>query len=161
LYFKSLIAWAHITVRYHAFVNCIYFRYLVQIIDFFIGWITHNPFRCIAWNEADRKISGRLSSSKTHPPSPLLVEEILRFVYVFAGWLYVGVSVCSSGWSSRKSLFHAQRLVNTFGESACLEVGETDFLLLSVIVLTSCVVVNLQILELLFHLAVWIFNFDS
>jgi hypothetical protein len=38
--------------------------------------------------------------------------------------LYVYVSVCSSGWSARKSLFHAQRLVNTFGESAWLEVGE-------------------------------------
>jgi hypothetical protein len=36
------------------------------------------------------------------------------------------------------------------------------FLLLSVIVvLTSYVVVNLQILEVLSHLAVWIFNFDG
>jgi hypothetical protein len=52
--------------------------------------------------------------------------------------------------------------VNTFGESAGLEVGETDFLILSVtVVLTSCVVVNLQFLEVLSHLAVWIFNFDG
>ena len=132
---------------------------------FFIDWITfstHNPFRCMAWNEADTKISGKLSSSKAHPPLPLLVWEMLRFVYVFAGWLCVYVSVRSSGWSARKSLFHAHRLVNTFGESAWLEVGETYFLILSVIVvLTSCVVVNLQFIEVLSHLAVWIFNFDG
>ena len=92
---------------------------------FVIDWITRNPFRCMAWNEADTNLSGRLSSSKTHHPLPLLVGEILRFVYVFASWLYVYVSVCSSSWSARKSLFRAQRLVNTFGESAWLEVRET------------------------------------
>jgi len=30
---------------------------------FFIDWITHNPFRCMAWNKADTELSGRLSSS--------------------------------------------------------------------------------------------------
>ena len=113
-------------VRYHAFVNCFIYG-IGSDYRFFIDWITHNPFRCMAWKEADTKISGRLSSSKTHPHLPLLVGEILHFVYVFAGWLYVYVSVCSSGWSARKSLFHAQRLVNTFGESAWLEVGKTYF----------------------------------
>jgi hypothetical protein len=71
--------------------------------------------------------------------------------------LYVYVSVCSSGWSARKSLFHAQRLVNTFGESAWLEVGETDLLILSVIVvLTSC-----GYLTLMANLAsLWYYNFN-
>ena len=160
--FKSLIAWSHITLSVIMLLSIVLFMVFGSDYRFFIDWITHNPFRCMAWKEADTKISGRLSSSKTHPHLPLLVGEILHFVYVFAGWLYVYVSVCSSGWSARKSLFHAQRLVNTFGESAWLEVGETDFLILSVIVvLTSCVVVNLQILEVLSHLAVCIFNFNG
>ena len=34
--FKSLIAWAHITVRYHPFVNCFISWYLVQIINFLL-----------------------------------------------------------------------------------------------------------------------------
>ena len=160
--FKSLIAWGHITLSVIMLLSIVLILVFGSDYRFFIDWITHNPFRCMAWNETDTNISGRLSSSKTHPPLPLLVGEILRFVYVFAGWLYVYVSVCSSGWSARKSPFHAQRLVNTFGESAGLEVGETDFLILSVtVVLTSCVVVNLQFLEVLSHLAVWIFNFDG
>ena len=70
---------------------CQLFNFLVFGSDyrFFIDWITHTPFCCMAWNEADTNLSGRLSNSKTHPPLPLLVGEILRFVYVFAGWLYV------------------------------------------------------------------------
>ena len=144
------------------FCQLFYFLVFGSDYRFFIDWITHNPFCCMAWNEAVTNLSGRLSSSKTNPPLPLLVGEILRFDYVFADWLYVYVSVCSSCWSARKSLFHAHWLVNTFGESAWLEVGETYFLMLPVIVvLTSCVVVNLQFLEVLSHLAVWIFNFEG
>ena len=139
------------------FCQLFYFLVFGSDYRFFIDWITHNSFRYMAWNEADTKISGRLSSSKTHPALPLLLGEILRFAYVFAGWLYVYVSVCSSGWSARKSLFHAQRLVNTFGESAWLEVGETDLLILSVIVvLTSC-----GYLTLMANLAsLWYYNFN-
>jgi hypothetical protein len=111
-------------VRYHAFINCIYFRYLVQNIDFLLIELSTIIFTVWPETKQTRKYQGDYLVKKKHPPLPLLVGEILRFVYVFPSWLYVYVSVCSSSWSARKSFFHAQRLVNTFGESAWLEVRE-------------------------------------
>ena len=112
-------------VRYHAFVNCIYCRYLVHFINFSLIVLPTILFAVWRETKQTRKYQGDYLVKKKQPPLPLLLGEILRFVYVFAGWLYVYVSVCSSSWSARKSLFRAQRLVNTFGESAWLEVRET------------------------------------
>jgi hypothetical protein len=70
-------------VRYHAFINCIYFRYLVQNIDFLLIELSTIIFTVWPETKQTRKYQGDYLVKKKHPPLPLLVGEILRFVYVF------------------------------------------------------------------------------
>jgi hypothetical protein len=60
--FKSLIAWAHITLSVIMLLSIVLILVFGSDYRFFIDWMTHNPFRCMAWNETDTNISGRLSS---------------------------------------------------------------------------------------------------
>ena len=126
-----------------SFCQLFYFLVFDSDYQFFIDWITHNPFCCMAWNEADTNLSGRLSSSKTHHPLPLLVGEILRFVYAFAGWLYVYVSV-QFLLKCQKKPFSCTMTCEYIWRISMIGSWRNRLLILSVIVvLTSCVVVNL------------------
>ena len=89
--FKSLIAWSHITLSVIMLLSIVLFMVFGSDYRFFIDWITHNPFRCMAWKEADTKISGRLSSSKTHPH--LLERYCALFMYLQVDCMYM--SVCA------------------------------------------------------------------
>jgi hypothetical protein len=126
-----------------SFCQLFYFLVFGSDYQFFIDWITHNPFCCMAWNEADTNLSGRLSSSKTHHPLPLLVGEILRFVYAFAGWLCVYVSV-QFLLKCQKKPFSCTMTCEYIWRISMIGSWRNRLLILSVIVvLTSCVVVNL------------------
>jgi hypothetical protein len=126
-----------------SFCQLFYFLVFDSDYQFFIDWITHNPFCCMAWNKADTNLSGRLSSSKTHHPLPLLVGEILRFVYAFAGWLYVYVSV-QFLLKCQKKPFSCTMTCEYIWRISMIGSWRNRLLILSVIVvLTSCVVVNL------------------
>ena len=72
-------------VRYHAFVNCIYCRYLVHFINFSLIVLPTILFAVWRETKQTRKYQGDYLVKKTQPPLPLLLGEILRFVYVFAG----------------------------------------------------------------------------
>jgi len=62
-------------VRYHAFVNCIYFRYLVQIIDFLLIELPTILFA--VWRETKQtwKYQGDYLVQKPTLPCPYLLER--------------------------------------------------------------------------------------
>ena len=128
-------------VRYHALVNCFNFGNSSDY-RFLIDWITHNPFLSCWDLKKTTKIHGVYLLQKPTLPCPYFWRDTALCLCI-CRLMCVYVRVCGSGCRTRKSPFHAQ-LVKTFGESAWLEIGETAILILSVIlVLTSCVVVNL------------------
>jgi hypothetical protein len=93
--FKSLIAWAHITVRCHAFVNCLIFWYLVQIIDFLLIELPTILFA--VWRETKQTqiYQGDYLVQKPTLPCPYLLERYCAlFMYLQVDCMYV--SVCSS-----------------------------------------------------------------
>ena len=123
---------------------------------FVIDWITRNPFRCMAWNEADTKIS---------LPCPYLLERYCAlFMYLQVDCMYMSACAVPAEVPEKAFFMHNDLWIRFENQHDWMLEKHTfcTLLLLSVIVvLTSWVVVNLQILEVLFHLAVWIFNFDG
>jgi hypothetical protein len=93
--FKSLIAWAHITVRYHPFVNCFISWYLVQIINFLLIELPTILFAVWRETKQTRIYQGDYLVQKPTTPCPYLLERYCAlFMHLQVDCVYM--SVCSS-----------------------------------------------------------------
>ena len=149
-------------VRYHAFVNCIYFRYLVHFIDFSLIVLPTILFAVWRETKQTRKYQGDYLVKKTTLPCPYFMERYCAlFMYLQVDCMYMSASAVPAEVPEKAFFMHNDLWIRLENQHDW-KLEKHTFLLLSVIVvLTSCVVVNLHILEVLSHLAVWIFNFDG